>query len=470
MPPLQDDKFWDLVQKRIEEEKCILILGPDFTAPDADRPVNERLKEYLQTAQQTAVEYYTDDEFFSFKSKAEKEYAIMDIQEFYKDLKPCEIHYTVADIPFHLVISVSPDRLLKEVFDEKKLDYEFAFYNKEQHLAAVPKPAKAKPLLYNLFGDVETDGSLIFTYDDLFNYLIPAAGRFELPLEIQQELQKARLVLFIGFKFEKWYFKLLLRLLNLHQDKMNSAPELKVDAPPLLKNFYAEQFKLHFLGCSEADILTHIYNKCKEKGTLRGKRKPANTGTEIFISYAWGGESEAIVDTIYETLSGKGYNVIRDKIALGYKGNIRQFMETIGRGKCVVVVISDKYLKSENCMFEMLALRKNSDAYDRIFPVVLGDAAIYNEVSRINYLSYWNDKVKELNDAYNGLPDKTGTNGIVDKINLYADIRRVIDGITVLLGEMNTLTPDMHRATDFSHLISALDGQILNDQKQQAHA
>mgnify|MGYP000449783516 CR=1 FL=1 len=35
------------------------------------------------------------------------------------------------------------------------------------------------------------------------------------------------------------------------------------------------------------------------------------------------------------------------------------------------------------------------------------------ELARLQYIAYWNDKVKELNEAYNGLPDKTGTGGIV---------------------------------------------------------
>src|SRR5829696_3210112 len=153
----QDDKFWDLVQKRIEEEKCILIIGPDFTVENEERPLNERLKEYLENNKQTEIEYYTEDEFFAFKNKSEKEYAIMDIQEFYRGLTPCEIHYKIAEIPFHLIISVSPDHLLKDVFESKKIDYQFAFYNKEQHTSTVPKPAKNKPLLYHLFGDIETD-------------------------------------------------------------------------------------------------------------------------------------------------------------------------------------------------------------------------------------------------------------------------------------------------------------------------
>jgi len=198
----------------------------------------------------------------------------MDIQEFYKRLTPSGLHAKIAEIPFHLIISVSPDHLLKNVFDDNKLDHQFGFYNKEQNTATVQRPTKGRPLLYNLFGDIETDSSLIFTYEDLFNYLIPSAGKFELPMELQQELQKARLVLFIGFKFEKWYFKLLLRLLNLHQDKLNNAAQLKKSSPPLLKNFYAEQFKIDFLQYNESDIIDNIYNKCKEKNLLRVKSKP----------------------------------------------------------------------------------------------------------------------------------------------------------------------------------------------------
>ncbi|MDJ0733056.1 MAG: toll/interleukin-1 receptor domain-containing protein [Nostocaceae cyanobacterium] len=73
---------------------------------------------------------------------------------------------------------------------------------------------------------------------------------------------------------------------------------------------------------------------------------------EIFISYAWGGESEEFVNNLDQILLSKGIKIIRDKRELGYKGLIKAFMERIGRGKCVIAVISEKYLKSPNCMFE----------------------------------------------------------------------------------------------------------------------
>ena len=34
-------------------------------------------------------------------------------------------------------------------------------------------------------------------------------------------------------------------------------------------------------------------------------------------------------------------------------------MQQIGQGKCVIAVISDSYLKSENCMFELVEIAKN---------------------------------------------------------------------------------------------------------------
>lgn len=66
----------------------------------------------------------------------------------------------------------------------------------------------------------------------------------------------------------------------------------------------------------------------------------------VFISYAWGGESENIVNQIDQALQQRGLKIIRDKRDLAYKGSISAFMERIGQGNCTIVVISDKYLRS----------------------------------------------------------------------------------------------------------------------------
>ena len=455
----QNDRLWELITTRIAEEKCILILGPDIVSKE-EVSLSEQLKSYLEDKRQGNLKYYTEDEFFSFIDETDKELAFLDAQQFYDQLKPGEIHRKIAEMPFHLIISVSPDLLIKKTFDDKKLDYIFDFYNKEQNPQGFEKPTADKPLIYNLFGNVEVEGSLIFTYDDLFDYLITIFGKHELHHDLREVLKAARMILFIGFKFDKWYFKLILRLLNLHKDKLSHAGLKDRNLLPQIRNFYTDEFKIKFLNYHGIEILDTIYKKCEAKGILRTRKKPASSQPEIFISYSWGGESEQIVDKICDVFSQKGYTIIRDKKELGYKGNIKEFMQRIGKGKYVIVVISDKYLKSENCMYEMLEIKNNGGVYKRIYPVVLNDAKIYDEIDRIDYLKFWDDKVDALKKKIETIRDPVGKVGVYEKINQYTDIRRIIDDITGMLRNMNTLTPEMHRDANFDTLIQAVDGKM----------
>ncbi|MBW4429069.1 MAG: toll/interleukin-1 receptor domain-containing protein [Nostoc desertorum CM1-VF14] len=180
---------------------------------------------------------------------------------------------------------------------------------------------------------------------------------------------------------------------------------------------------------------------------------------EIFISYAWDGESEQFVKKLDETFQAKGITIIRDKRDLGYKGLIKAFMERIGRGKCAIAVISDKYLKSPNCMFELVQIAKNGKFYDRIFPIVLEDAQIYKPVARLKYIKHWEEEIKELDEAMKGV---SGANlqGIREEIDQYNEIRNRIAELTNLLTDMNTLTPNIHSESGFEELLNAIAARL----------
>src|SRR5215207_2704033 len=180
---------------------------------------------------------------------------------------------------------------------------------------------------------------------------------------------------------------------------------------------------------------------------------------QVYFSYAWGGESERIVNELDTDLKTRGIMVIRDKRDLGFKGMIRDFMQQIGRGHAVIIVISDKYLKSPNCMFELVEIAKNKDLYDRIFPIVLGDSDIYNPVNRIKYIKYWEDKLKELDEAMKSV-SSANLQGMREEIDSYDEIRDNISNLTFFLKDMNTLTPEMHENSNFASLISALEKRI----------
>lgn len=180
---------------------------------------------------------------------------------------------------------------------------------------------------------------------------------------------------------------------------------------------------------------------------------------QVYISYAWGGESERIVNELDADLQAKGILVIRDKRDLGFKGMIRDFMQQIGRGHAVIVVISDKYLKSPNCMFELVEIAKNKDIYDRVFPIVLGDADIYNPVNRIKYIKHWEEKLKELDEAMRSV-SAANLQGMREELDSYDEIRDNVSNLTFLLKDMNTLTPEMHESTNFASLITTLEKRL----------
>jgi internalin A len=179
----------------------------------------------------------------------------------------------------------------------------------------------------------------------------------------------------------------------------------------------------------------------------------------VFISYAWGGEREEVVNQIDQALQSRGVKIIRDKRELGYKGSINAFMERIGRGDCVILVISDKYLRSPNCMYELVEIAENKHFQDRAFPIVLPDADIYNPVRRIRYIKHWEEKRTELADAIKTL-DPANLQGIREEMDLYDRIRDKVSGLTSILKDMNTLTPDMHSESDFAELYNAIEKRL----------
>ena len=179
----------------------------------------------------------------------------------------------------------------------------------------------------------------------------------------------------------------------------------------------------------------------------------------VFISYAWGGEREEIVNRIDKALQGRGIKITRDKRDLGYRGSIKEFMERIGQGNCVILVVSDKYIRSPNCMFELVEIAENKQFHDRIFPVVLADADIYDPVKRLGYVKYWEDKRNELASAMKTV-DPANLQGIRDDMDLYDRIRDKVSGLVSILKDMNTLTPEMHQDSNFSHLYESLEKRL----------
>ena len=471
-----DEQTLKRITTPIINENCILILGPDIALTNSKTTVNAEIKKEIENSLGTSVikNYFSDDEFFQFNDEDDENAALDCVRDFFRKMEPSEIQKKIVEIPFHVIISISPDRLLNDLFIKKNYDHSYAFYspNPREAFRDLERPGREKPLLYNIFGDMDKTESLVYTYDQLFEYLESIFSKQDLPGTLKSILQDEKnFILFIGFRFEKWYFKLLLRLLKLHKikSKYGSKKDKSIQID-LIRNFYTEEFNVKFIDEDEPAIIDAIYNKCKELGKLRSKTATLiSEMPAVYISYAWGNsgeEKEEVVDDLYATLTEKGYKLIKDKIDLGYKGDIGKFMDLIGTGAYVIVVISDKYLKSKNCMYEMQSINKNKDIQTRIFPIGLEDAKIYDPLTRADYNIFWQNEKAALQKKYNEIEDKSYTGELLGDLNNYDDFRRIIDEITKMLSNMNTLTPAMHKGSNFSQLMNALEQQMQKDKSK----
>jgi Leucine-rich repeat (LRR) protein len=176
---------------------------------------------------------------------------------------------------------------------------------------------------------------------------------------------------------------------------------------------------------------------------------------EIFVSYSWGGDSGALVDEIQQKMAARGVLITRDKSEIGYRDSIQQFMQRVGAGKCVIVILSRAYLQSKNCMYELTQIASHSEFKNRVYPVVLADAGIFDAMTRLGYIKYWENKRAELDAAMKEISQEH-LEGIREELDLYGDIRATIARLTSVLADMNALTPEMHRGTDFEQLYRQL--------------
>lgn len=184
----------------------------------------------------------------------------------------------------------------------------------------------------------------------------------------------------------------------------------------------------------------------------------------VYFSYAWD-QQEQLVDRLYNSLKRDGFNVVRDKQDLGYKGTISDFMSEIGNANYVIVALSDKYLKSRFCMFELYEIYKNvgmdkAKFIERIFPLRVENINL-NDTDVVNgYVNYWETEkarwdinMKENSD--NVTPEQT---------NQYQVVKRLVNELTALLqilSDINALNIESLEKDDFEEIKIALRKELM---------
>jgi hypothetical protein len=455
-------------------ERSVLVIGPGIVLDKDGNSLSASFAERYSQRNKGLIKHYFDtDNLIRPKNSVtrmtiQKNFAEFYEKEFSEGVR--ELYGRISQIPYPLIISLNPDNTLTRCFEESGSPYIFDFYRKGKKSLVNEIPSTKIPFLFNLYGCYTEPESLILTYDDLFEYLrniLPGDG---LPTSIRSALKNAVNITFLGVEFEKWYFQLLVKLLTEYDEKFEL---LRYAAPDLstlntINSICENNFEITFVDSDVSGFIDELYYHCyKHKdNALRGE--PILSGgkvfnPEIFISYKHSGESEVLADKLFDSGKLSGLNIIYDKANLKYKGKTWEFMERIGWGKYVVVIVSDEYLKSAYCMYEFKeVLSKGGKIEDRIFPIVMPDADIYKEINRNKYEKYWKDEIDNLKSGLKDL-DSDGLFKRFEVIAKYEEILKSIPLMLDFLDKRNSLTHQIMLDENFIPLFTSIEEKIQKD-------
>lgn len=196
--------------------------------------------------------------------------------------------------------------------------------------------------------------------------------------------------------------------------------------------FTLKGIKLYYISINKAEELVTVNKKIYKIGDSGMAEQMKNQ--KIFISYCW--NDVAFADLIDNDFKNMGYSLTRDVRKIKFKDSIKDFMKTIGKHDFVISIISDQYLKSVNCMYEISEVMRSHEYKKKMLLVILKDsdkkflpslsdipttiaANVYSLEQQIEYITYWEDKAQAYSEMIGKIIQETS------KIQPLQELKRI---------------------------------------------
>lgn len=219
------------------------------------------------------------------------------------------------------------------------------------------------------------------------------------------------------------------------------SPELKKQALGLVEPGKAEWLSKPATPQMIDGALTRILTFQKLATSHANLAPPANepqpgTPRTIFLSYSW--KDDALASSIDRKFRKAQMPLIRDKRDVKYRGSVKDFMKKIRSTDYAILLISSDWLKSDNCMHELLELLKDDNYRERILPIVKRDTNVFNPIGRSSYSLFWQEQRRHLDDEYRKL-DSANTSEISNAIKRCDRIAGDLPEFLGIISEMKVI-------------------------------
>jgi len=193
----------------------------------------------------------------------------------------------------------------------------------------------------------------------------------------------------------------------------------------------------------------------------------------IFLSYC---QKEAeIANHIDEIISSEinddSVHISRDIRDVDFHQSFKRFMDSIQDHDYVVMIISDSYLKSRNCLYEVLETIKDRRFKDRLVYIVLTDedskwirassekigAKIFMPQDQVKYTKYWRSKELEIEKQIKEIGDPAYTIELSKELKHVKKILLELQDFMSFVSEYKGLPLKEHIDTRFDAMLKFMN-------------
>ena len=168
-----------------------------------------------------------------------------------------------------------------------------------------------------------------------------------------------------------------------------------------------------------AENLSSIQEEPPPADQLVAMPDPQPDAQNVYISYAWkdstpeGKRRGQLVDDLCQALRASGIKFLIDREQVNPGERISAFMKAITKGDMIIIVLSDRYLQSEFCMYELYGIWTRACQDDNLFlarviPLALPDVELKTTQDFLARGEYWLSQKRDLDNRIGQNLDSVG--------------------------------------------------------------
>lgn len=147
-----------------------------------------------------------------------------------------------------------------------------------------------------------------------------------------------------------------------------------------------------------ASSLIKIPSSLEHRIRYHEMRNKINPDSPVYFSYSRD-DSTALVNIISQSLASNDILYSLDMVDVKVQSSIKEYEMAIGNGETVIVVLSDNYFESPDCMYEMAALTKRGEINKRVIFVSHFQSVKRKKESHDLILDKWKAKYDSYRDT-----------------------------------------------------------------------